>query len=1015
MKKIFLSALFTLSIYTVTVAQGIVRGKITDASGETQIGVTIVVKSNPSIGTVTDLDGNYSLTLKDSTTQTLVVSSIGYELIEEVVRAKKGEVIIKNFILKSTAHEMKEIEVTAKGNHAKDSYIESMKKSSSVTLDYISSETIKKTGDANVTAAVARVSGVSTNGSFITVRGIGDRYVKTAINGLRIPTLDPFTNNIKLDLFPASLVDNVIITKTESPDLPGDFAGAYISVETKDYPEQLAINFETSVGYNNQTTFKDIVSSQQSSTNWLGFDNNFRDHNHDLFIQNIKQPTDYQQFVALGLGAYYTSLGITNENWSANSDVYYKLGLIQLGLLSPAQIDDAAAYQAAKIQYISGPYSQQAFETINANVPESGKSFPNNWNTISRKAPLDFSQSFSIGTQTKLFGRPFGFLFGYRYGSSTKYDPEYFASKIKSDGTRESLFNGAHSEEVNGWSAIENIAYKFSPNHSVSFLFMPNFSGANKADNLLDNLDSTILIYKKIQFYEQRKQLVYQLKSEHFFPGKKIRAEFSASYTDGNSSVPDFKTLRYIYRKDIDTWQIGGDNGDIDRYYRYLSDNLFDSKASIKIPFYDKPGLPRKLKLGGAYQYNFKENQQYDYNVQFGSNSNLALKDGNIDAFFDLNNFGFTNGTVSGIPYSTIKEYYVEDGTPANHTFGKSEITAGFLMIDYTIVPRLRFSGGVRIEHADLFTDVFKFDSIGYEKNDPRRNYSSSFPLVNPGKLNETNYLPSANLILKLNGDSSANNNSPINLRLNYSSSIARPSLRELSDVAQLDYEFKEFVFGNSDLKTVHINNYDLRLESYFKSGDNISISLLYKNFKNHIELVRSVGLTWQNVDHSYVAGIELEGKKILGKHFEFRGNCAFLKSQTKFVRNRVDISDGVKQYIPIDTLTRTMFGQAPYVLNGMLTYNADSIGLSFTVSYNVQGERLVITSANPFIPDVYELPRNVIDAKVIKKFGKHFSTSVTVRDILNTSVTRIYKGTDFIYDEYSYGTNFLIGISYKL
>ncbi|MEI7801685.1 MAG: carboxypeptidase-like regulatory domain-containing protein, partial [Bacteroidota bacterium] len=340
MKKLFLSVLFLFGIYTVTVAQGIVRGKITDASGETQIGVTIVVKSNPSIGTVTDLDGNYSLNLKDSTTQTLVVTSIGYELMEEVVRAKKGEVIIKNFILKSAAHEMKEIEVTAKGNHAKDSYIESMKKSSSVTLDYISSETIKKTGDANVTAAVARVSGVSTNGSFITVRGIGDRYIKTAINGLRIPTLDPFTNNIKLDLFPASLVDNVIITKTESPDLPGDFAGAYISVETKDYPEQLAVNIETSVGYNNQTTFKDIVSSQQSSTDWLGFDNNFRDHNHDSFVPTIKQPTDYQQFVALGLGAYYSSLGVTNENWNANSDVYYRLGLIQLGLLSPAQIDD---------------------------------------------------------------------------------------------------------------------------------------------------------------------------------------------------------------------------------------------------------------------------------------------------------------------------------------------------------------------------------------------------------------------------------------------------------------------------------------------------------------------------------------------------------------------------------------------------------------------------------------------------------------------------------------------------
>jgi len=115
--------------------------------------------------------------------------------------------------------------------------MESKKKLSSTTLDYISAETLKKTVDANVAAAITRVTGVSsTSSGLITVRGTGDRYLKTTINGSRIPTLDPFTNNIKLDIFPASLVDNIVIAKTASPDLPGDFAGAYISVETKQYP-----------------------------------------------------------------------------------------------------------------------------------------------------------------------------------------------------------------------------------------------------------------------------------------------------------------------------------------------------------------------------------------------------------------------------------------------------------------------------------------------------------------------------------------------------------------------------------------------------------------------------------------------------------------------------------------------------------------------------------------------------------------------------------------------------------
>src|SRR4030095_3337513 len=135
---------------------------------------------------------------------------------------------------------------------------------------------------------------------FITVRGIGDRYVKTTVNGSRIPTLDPFTNNIKLDLFPASLVDNVLITKTASPDIPGDWAGAYISVETKDYPDELEINMESSFGYNSLSTFQEVISSQRSNTDWLGYDNSLRDYDHSQYVNAIINPSQYEQFVALG-------------------------------------------------------------------------------------------------------------------------------------------------------------------------------------------------------------------------------------------------------------------------------------------------------------------------------------------------------------------------------------------------------------------------------------------------------------------------------------------------------------------------------------------------------------------------------------------------------------------------------------------------------------------------------------------------------------------------------------------
>ncbi len=986
--------------------QGTIRGKVTDANGEALIGVIIVLKSNRSIGTISDLDGNYSLKITKDTNQAILISYLGYYPIEEFVHPVKG----KNITLIQVSNQIDEVEISAKAVRANDNYMEKIKTKSATTIDYVSSETMKKTGDANVTSAVARVTGVSTNGAFITVRGIGDRYIKTTINGSRIPTLDPFTNNIKLDLFPASLVDNIIITKTASPELPGDWAGAYLSIETKDYPDKLSVNFETSVGYNNQTTFKNIVTSQHSSTDWLGYDNGFRDHSHNDFNYANLTPNQYQEFVALGLGEYYKSLGVTNITpWN---ETYYKLGLVELGLLDKALFNDADAFKKAKDNYNNGPYKEEAFNVINAGAVKTGQSFPNNWNTSVRQAPLSFSQSIGIGNQTTLFGKPLGFIAGFRYGSSISYDPNSIANRVRYDRSFESSSDQQISKENNGWSALLNLAYKFNSNNSISLMFMPNLTGTNNVLNSVNHADSTQFVLTKSQFYEERRQLIYQLKSEHYLPGPELKIDINASYTNGSSSAPDFKNLQYWNDAKSNSYQIGGTIGDgIHRYYRYLTDDLLDTRLNLEMPIFNKPGMVRKIKFGAAYQNNQKINDQYDYNLLFGSLAYPLLND-DLDKYFSLDKFGIHNYLDNSGNHNTIDYYYSLYNSPANHTFGRSNIIAGYLMLDYTIIPSLRISGGLRVEHADILTDVDKFDSLGYIYNDPRRKYREGFPIVNPGKSDEINYLPSANIIFNLNKDESV----PINLRLNYSITVARPSIRELSDISLFDYELRSYVFGNSSLKTIHIQNYDLRLESYFKSGDNLSMSLFYKDFKNHIELVNTMGYTWQNVDKSQAMGIELEGKKVITKHLDIKANISLINSQTSFVRSRIQLNQGIKEYIPVDKVKRPMYGQAPYVINTIVTYKTDNPGLLLTLSYNVQGSRLTIASDVKEIPDIYELPRHMLDFKAIKSLGKNISIGLTVRDILNSSIRRAYKYSDkwVDYDKYTYGTNYIFSISYK-
>ena len=330
-------------------AQGTVRGKITDVNGETLIGATVVLKDDPSTGTTADFDGNYSLELSKAGTVVLVYSFVGFEPEEQSVDVPEGEVQVVNVVLKPKNFELQAVEVVAKARRSSDVYLERMKINSAASLDFISKDLMQQTGDRDVNAAVKRVTGVSQVGRFVTVRGLADRYVVSSVNGSRIPTLDPFTNNISLDLFPTGLVDNLVITKTATPDLPGDWAGAYLSINTKDYPERLKVSVTTTVGYNANATFQDIVSSKRSSTDWLGFDDRQRGIpegvplNQEEFPTLNIQPSMYQQLSLLGQEGFLNDFGIVTGTNIQYGDIYHLLALTNLGLLAPALIDDPVA------------------------------------------------------------------------------------------------------------------------------------------------------------------------------------------------------------------------------------------------------------------------------------------------------------------------------------------------------------------------------------------------------------------------------------------------------------------------------------------------------------------------------------------------------------------------------------------------------------------------------------------------------------------------------------------------
>lgn len=123
-----------------------------------------------------------------------------------------------------------------------------------------------------------RVTGVSLEGGKnVVVRGLGDRYTKIILNSVEIPGLDPDRNSVQMDIFPTNIIDNVVVYKTFSPNLPGDFSGGIVDIVTKDFPEKKTFGASISLGYNPNMHFKNnFLKYNSSSTDWLGFDDGTR-------------------------------------------------------------------------------------------------------------------------------------------------------------------------------------------------------------------------------------------------------------------------------------------------------------------------------------------------------------------------------------------------------------------------------------------------------------------------------------------------------------------------------------------------------------------------------------------------------------------------------------------------------------------------------------------------------------------------------------------------------------------
>lgn len=278
MKRLLVLSAFLMLGLSAFGQNGFIRGKITDGeTGEGLYGAT-VMKKGTGIGVVADFDGNYSLSL-EAGVHTIVLTFISYQTQTiENVEVKPGAVTTLDLVMKSAVSELKEVVVTGEALKDSELGITTFQRKSSNVVDGISNQSFRRTGDRDLSTAIGRVTGVSVqSGKFVYVRGLGDRYTRTTLNSMTIPGLDPDRNDVQIDIFPTTVLENVIVYKTFSPNLPGDFTGGIVDVETKDFPEVKTTSFSFGFRYNpDMNLVSNNLNYQGGKTDWLGFDDGTR-------------------------------------------------------------------------------------------------------------------------------------------------------------------------------------------------------------------------------------------------------------------------------------------------------------------------------------------------------------------------------------------------------------------------------------------------------------------------------------------------------------------------------------------------------------------------------------------------------------------------------------------------------------------------------------------------------------------------------------------------------------------
>ena len=909
--------------------EGRIVGRIVDESTAQPLSGVQVYLAEAQQGTITDVNGRYLILRVSPGTHDLVAEMLGFtrKTVTGVV-VEEGATISMDIALSPRAIEMEAITVSAEREQGSTAFLLDQRVGSVSLVDAVGSDQIRRAPDSDAADVAKRMTGVTvSNGKYVFIRGLGERYSQTSLNGSPLPSPEPEKEVVPLDLFPAGFLESLSAQKSYTPDQPADFSGGSVKIRTKDFPDRFAVRFGMSTSFNTNSQFQDeFINYAGGGSDWLGFDDGTREFP----------------------GAARQIMGEVLDGGRLPSD------------------------DAQRI-------------TVAQSLRDAGQVFAPDF----KDTPLNRSFDLSVGGRNDLFDEgEIGYFVAGTYSDTYSRVDDDTERKWRSSAF-DSLTADLATPNVDylfqrgtrnvSWGTIANLAVKPSPNHKITLRTTANLNTDVEGRTYTGENGEDIggMVRNERSRYVQRLMMWGQLSGEHKLFGNS-RFDWRATLARADRDEPFLRET--IYLQDNDGAYRLLDFTESGRYFwSELIDDDMSAEFDWRFPF-QLLSREAAIKFGGAYRDRSRDFGARRLNWLFRGNTIEDL-DGSLSS-------GTIVATAPGLNEFAIDEV-VEPGDIYDAT---DERMAGYAMVELPLTNKLQAIFGARVETYDLALNS-------------RTRFGIDSTVAN---VSETNIVPALNLVYSLRND--------IQIRAAASRTLDRPEFRELAPFQFTEATSLRQLKGNPELVPAEIVGGDLRVDWYPGIGEMISVGAFYKALTDPIEQVfvaaASSAYSFQNAEEATIVGLELDVQiradrfaRIL-ENFSLQGNFSWIDSEVTVKK------DGIFQ--PTN-LKRPLEGQAPYVLNAGINYTGLP-GIQAGVFFNRFGER-VTAAGGSGLPDIYEKPRNALDATVSFPLPRTQGVRVKIKGTNLLDAEYLYEqeasGITRVQRTYSVGRTFSLGFSW--